>query len=117
VTFTDPEVGSVGLTEQQAGERLAWVLVGSTNVPSTSRGWIHKVGNEGLIKLIADADRGVLVGATAIGPAGGEVLGALSVAVHAQVPLHTPAVDNLRPPDLPPRHRRRPARTVVTHQD
>jgi len=89
VTFTDPEVGSVGLTEHQARERLASVLVGSTNVPSTSRGWIHKVGNEGLIKLIADADRGVLVGATAMGPAGGEVLGALSVAVHAQVPLDT----------------------------
>ncbi len=89
VTFTDPEVGSVGLTEQQARERLTSVLVGSTNVPSTSRGWIHKVGNEGLIKLIADADREVLVGATAMGPAGGEVLGALSVAVHAQVPLDT----------------------------
>jgi len=89
VTFTDPEVGSVGLTEQQARERLTSVLVGSTNVPKTARGWIHKVGNEGLIKLVADADRGVLVGATAMGPAGGEVLGALTVAVHAQVPLGT----------------------------
>ena len=87
VTFTDPEVGSVGLTEQQARERLTSVLVGSTNVPSTARGWIHKVGNEGLIKLVADADRGVLIGATAMGPTGGEVLGALTVAVHAQVPL------------------------------
>lgn len=89
VTYTDPEVGSVGLTEQQARERLTSVLVGSTNVPSTARGWIHKVGNEGLIKLIADTDRGVLVGATAMGPTGGEVLGALTVAVHAQVPLDT----------------------------
>ena len=89
VTFTDPEVGSVGLTEQQARERLTSVSVGSTNVPDTARGWIHKVGNEGLIKLIADADRGVLVGATAMGPTGGEVLGALTVAVHAQVPLDT----------------------------
>ncbi|MEO6142935.1 MAG: NAD(P)/FAD-dependent oxidoreductase [Dermatophilaceae bacterium] len=89
VTFTDPEVGSVGLTEQQARERFTSVLVGNTNVPSTARGWIHKVGNEGLIKLIADADHGVLVGATAMGPSGGEVLGALSVAVHAQVPLDT----------------------------
>ena len=89
VTFTDPEVGSVGLTEQQARDRFTSVLVGSTDVPSTARGWIHKVGNEGLIKLIADADRGVLVGATAMGPTGGEVLGALTVAVHAQVQLDT----------------------------
>ena len=89
VTFTDPEVGSVGLTEKQARERFASVRVGSTSVPSTARGWIHKVGNEGLIKLVADADHGVLVGATAMGPTGGEVLGALTVAVHAQVPLET----------------------------
>ena len=89
VTFTDPEVGSVGLSEKQARERFASVAVGSTSGPSTARGWIHKVGNEGLIKLVADADRGVLVGATSMGPAGGEVLGALTVAVHAQVPLET----------------------------
>ena len=38
---------------------------------------------------MADADRGVLVGATSMGPAGGEVLGALTLAVHAQVPLGT----------------------------
>ena len=89
VTFTDPEVGSVGLSEKQARERFASVAVGSTSVPSTARGWIHKVGNEGLIKLVADADRGVLVGATSMGPSGGEVLGALTLAVHAQVPLDT----------------------------
>jgi pyruvate/2-oxoglutarate dehydrogenase complex dihydrolipoamide dehydrogenase (E3) component len=35
---------------------------------------------------VADADRGVLVGATSAGPAGGEVLGVLAVAVHAEVP-------------------------------
>ena len=89
VTFSDPEVGSVGLTEQQARDQFASVSVGSTPVPNTARGWIHKVGNEGLIKLVADTDRAVLVGATAMGPTGGEVLGALTVAVHAQVPLDT----------------------------
>ena len=65
------------------------VGTGSASVPSTARGWIHKVGNEGLIKLVADSGRGVLVGATSMGPAGGEVLGSLTVAVHAQVPLAT----------------------------
>ena len=59
----------------------------STPVPSSTRGWIHKAGQRGFIKLVADADRGVLVGATSAGPAGGEVLGALAVAVHAQVPV------------------------------
>ncbi|HYI62296.1 MAG TPA: NAD(P)/FAD-dependent oxidoreductase [Acidimicrobiales bacterium] len=89
VTFTDPEVGSVGLSEAAAREQGIPVAVGSTPVPSTARGWIHKAGNEGLIKLVADTDRGVLVGATSAGPAGGEVLGLLVLAVHAQVPLAT----------------------------
>jgi pyruvate/2-oxoglutarate dehydrogenase complex dihydrolipoamide dehydrogenase (E3) component len=34
-------------------------------------------------------DRRVLVGATSAGPVGGEVLSALAVAVHAEVPLDT----------------------------
>lgn len=89
VTFTDPEVGAVGLTERQARESLADVRVGSTPIAKTSRGWIQGPGNEGLIKLVADGERQVLVGATAMSPAGGEVLGALSVAVHAAVPLAT----------------------------
>jgi len=87
VTFTDPEVGAVGLSEAQAIEAGVRVRTGIAQLPSSARGWIHKVGNEGFIKLVADADRGVLVGATSVGPSGGEVLGALAVAVHAQVPV------------------------------
>ena len=87
VTFTDPEIGSVGLTEAQARERGLAVRTGTTQLPSSARGWIHKAGNDGFIKLIEDSGRGVLVGATSAGPAGGEVLGALAVAVHAQVPI------------------------------
>lgn len=86
VTFTDPEVGSVGLTEARARDAGHRVRVGFAEVPSSARGWIHKAGNDGFVKLVEDADRGVLVGATSVGPAGGEVLGALAVAVHAEVP-------------------------------
>lgn len=89
VTFTDPEVGSVGLTESAAVAEGLSVRTAQTPIPSSSRGWIHKAGNEGFIKLIEDTDRGVLIGATSVGPAGGEVLGALSVAVHARVPVNT----------------------------
>jgi pyruvate/2-oxoglutarate dehydrogenase complex dihydrolipoamide dehydrogenase (E3) component len=89
VTFTDPEVGSVGLTEAQARQEGLRVRVGITQLPYSARGWIHKAGNDGLIKVVADADRSVLVGATSVGPAGGEMLGALAVAVRAGVPLDT----------------------------
>ena len=87
VTFTDPEIGSVGMTQAQATKAGINVLVGRTALPSTARGWIHGPGNDGLIKLIGDADRGVLVGGTTVGPSGGEMLSALVVAVHAAVPL------------------------------
>jgi pyruvate/2-oxoglutarate dehydrogenase complex dihydrolipoamide dehydrogenase (E3) component len=86
VTFTDPEVGAVGLTERQAVDAGVRVRTGVAQVPSSARGWIHKAGNRGVVKLVEDLDRGVLVGATSAGPAGGEVLGALAVAVHGEVP-------------------------------
>jgi hypothetical protein len=54
-----------------------------------SRGWIHGPGNDGFIKLIADTGTGILIGATSAGLAGGEVLDALAVAVHARVPVTT----------------------------
>jgi pyruvate/2-oxoglutarate dehydrogenase complex dihydrolipoamide dehydrogenase (E3) component len=89
VTFTDPEVGSVGITERAAREQGLRVRAGVAQVSRSARGWIHGVGNEGVIKLVEDADRGVLVGATSCGPWGGEVLAMLTLAVHAEVPVHT----------------------------
>jgi pyruvate/2-oxoglutarate dehydrogenase complex dihydrolipoamide dehydrogenase (E3) component len=87
VTFTDPEIGAVGLTEREAREAGLTVRTSVKQVPETARGWIHKAGNDGFIKLVEDCDRGVLAGATSAGPWGGEVLGALVVAVHAAVPV------------------------------
>ncbi|GAA2834520.1 NAD(P)/FAD-dependent oxidoreductase [Kitasatospora paracochleata] len=85
VTFTDPEVGAVGMTERQARAAGLRVRTGSAPIPSSARGWIHKAGNDGFVKLVEDADRGVLVGATSAGPAGGEMLYGLAVAVQAEV--------------------------------
>ncbi len=87
VTFTDPEVGSVGMTERQARDAGLSVRVGTTDLGSSTRGWIAHA--DGLVKLVEDADRGVLVGATSVGPTGGEVLSMLVTAVHAEVPTAT----------------------------
>jgi pyruvate/2-oxoglutarate dehydrogenase complex dihydrolipoamide dehydrogenase (E3) component len=87
VTFTDPEIGAVGLTEAQARDRGLAVRTGVAQIPESARGWIHKAGNDGFIKLVEDAERGVLVGATSAGPTGGEVLSALVVAIHGEVPV------------------------------
>ena len=86
VPFTDPDDGAVGLTDAAARQRGLRVCTGLARIPSSARGWIHRAGNEGLVKLVEDADTGVLVGATSMAPAGGEVLGALVVAVRTEVP-------------------------------
>ncbi len=49
VTFSDPEVGSVGLSEAQAKEAGMAIQVGRVRVGSSARGWIHKAGNQGFV--------------------------------------------------------------------
>jgi pyruvate/2-oxoglutarate dehydrogenase complex dihydrolipoamide dehydrogenase (E3) component len=86
VTFTDPEIGSVGLSEKDARDHGLEVRTGWSDLPSSARGFIHNGDNRGFIKLVEDVSRGVLVGATSAGPTGGEVLGFLALAVQAEVP-------------------------------
>ncbi len=86
-TFTDPEVGSVGLTEQAARDAGVNVATVVQNVAHTARGWLHGPGNEGVIKIVIDADRDVIVGATTVGPHGGEMISMLALAVHAEIPV------------------------------
>jgi pyruvate/2-oxoglutarate dehydrogenase complex dihydrolipoamide dehydrogenase (E3) component len=87
VTFTDPELGAVGMTEQQAREAGLRVRVGVAHVEKSARGWLHGPGTTGIVKVVEDADRGVLVGATVLAPYGGEVVGLLVTAVHGEVPV------------------------------
>ncbi len=88
VTFTDPEVASVGLSELAARERGLNVVTASTDPAETARGYIHDF-HGGTLKLIGDRDRGVLVGATMVTPRAGEILGELVLALRAGTPLRT----------------------------
>ena len=85
VTFTDPELGSVGLTASEAQNAGLDTVVVVKNLSATFRGWLHV--SDGIIKLVVDKANGTLVGATVVGPHGGEMLSMLSLAVHAGVPF------------------------------
>ena len=87
VTFTDPEVGAVGMSEADARAAGVDVVTTVKSLPASFRGWLHGPGNEGVIKLVVDRGAGVTVGATSVGPRGGEVLGLLSAAVYAKIPV------------------------------
>jgi pyruvate/2-oxoglutarate dehydrogenase complex dihydrolipoamide dehydrogenase (E3) component len=86
VTFTDPEIASVGLSEAAARAALRNVRTVSADSGNGTRGYINGPPG-GVIKLIADLDRGVLVGALVVGPRAGEMIAELTLAIRAEVAL------------------------------
>ena len=82
VVFTDPQVASVGTT---AGDGLVSAAHAIDSTPRTST--YERPKRPGFVKLVADPERRVLVGATAVGPEAGEWLGQITLAVRAEVPV------------------------------
>jgi len=88
VTFTDPEIASVGLSEAVARAKGIDVVVATADPAEAARGYIHDF-HDGAIKLVGDRKRGVLVGATLVTPRAGEIVGELVLAIKLQTPLTT----------------------------
>jgi pyruvate/2-oxoglutarate dehydrogenase complex dihydrolipoamide dehydrogenase (E3) component len=88
VTFTDPEIASVGLSEAAAREKGIDVVVASADPAETARGYIHDF-HRGALKLVGDRNRRVLIGATLVTPRAGEILGELVLAIKLGTPLPT----------------------------
>lgn len=86
VTFTDPEVGSVGMTESEARAAGHDVVVVLKQLPATFAGVVHWA-ERGIIKLVADRGSGTLVGGTVVGRQAGDMLGVINLAVHARIPM------------------------------
>jgi len=90
VTFTDPEVAGVGLTETQARASGLDVRVGLLPIAASDRGWLHGPGTEaGVVKLVADGQTDMLVGGSAMAPAAGEVIAFVGLAIRAGIPITT----------------------------
>jgi pyruvate/2-oxoglutarate dehydrogenase complex dihydrolipoamide dehydrogenase (E3) component len=88
VTFTDPEVASVGLSEAAARASGIDVIVAGADPAETARGYIHDF-HGGALKLVGDRERGVLIGATLVTPRAGEIVGELVLAIKLGTPLTT----------------------------
>jgi pyruvate/2-oxoglutarate dehydrogenase complex dihydrolipoamide dehydrogenase (E3) component len=88
VTFTDPEIASVGVSEAVARGRGIDVVVATTDPAETARGYIDDF-HGGALKLVGDRKRGVLIGATLVTPRAGEILGELVLAIKLGTPLKT----------------------------
>ncbi|MGB2952377.1 MAG: NAD(P)/FAD-dependent oxidoreductase [Gaiellaceae bacterium] len=79
-TFTDPQIASVGCTQEDG------LVVGRWTLPARASTY-ERPKRPGFLKLFADAERGVLVGAVAVGPEAGEWLQQLTLAIRAEVPV------------------------------
>src|SRR5512145_2032509 len=79
--FTDPQVPAVGDMEGDGVVTARYDIVGGRL--ST----YERPKRPGLVKLAADRERRVLVGAVAVGPEAGEWLGQLTLAVRAETPI------------------------------
>jgi pyruvate/2-oxoglutarate dehydrogenase complex dihydrolipoamide dehydrogenase (E3) component len=88
VTFTDPEIASVGLSEAAAHAAGIDVVVATADPAETARGSIHDF-HQGALKLVGDRQRGVLIGATLVTPRAGEIVGELVLAIKLGTPLDT----------------------------
>jgi dihydrolipoamide dehydrogenase len=87
VVFTDPQLATVGLTEQQARSQGIDVRVVGYGTGDVSGASVHGVGVCGTSQLVIDEDRRVVVGATFTGPGVGEMLHAATIAIAGEVPL------------------------------
>jgi pyruvate/2-oxoglutarate dehydrogenase complex dihydrolipoamide dehydrogenase (E3) component len=89
VTFTDPQVAAVGLTEEQALERRVDVRAVTYGTGDVAGAYTRGNGINGTSKLVVDASRGIVVGATFTGPDVQEILHSATIAIVSETPLET----------------------------
>lgn len=82
VAFTDPQVASVGRFEGDGLVSSTWKINATARASTYER-----PKRPGFVKLFADPDRRILVGAVAVGPEAGEWLGQITVAIRAEIPI------------------------------
>ena len=89
--FTEPQIASVGRMDGDGVVTAEWQLEGTPRLHT-----YEKPAKPGLVKVAADAERGVLVGAVAAGPESGEWLQQLTLAIRAEVPIDV-VLDTIQP--------------------
>jgi dihydrolipoamide dehydrogenase len=87
VTFTDPQVAAVGLTEGQAREEGLNVRVVSVDTGGVAGAYTRGNDIHGTSQIVVDEDRRVIVGATFTGPDVQEIVHAATIAIVGEVTL------------------------------
>lgn len=87
-TFTDPEVASVGLLEDEAVARFGSrkIKVYTLALSNVDRA-ICEDRADGFVKIVAKGVRGKILGATVVAPRAGEMISELTLAMRHRIPL------------------------------
>jgi dihydrolipoamide dehydrogenase len=85
-TYTEPQIGSVGLTEAQAKEKGLAIKVGKFPFSANSKASIINA-HEGFVKVVTDAKYGELLGVHIIGPSATELIAEAVVAMELEATL------------------------------
>jgi dihydrolipoamide dehydrogenase len=83
VTFTDPEIASVGLTEEQARQEGCKVGIGTYDIGYLGKALVESE-DIGLVKLVADVRSGEILGGHIVAPAAGEMIHEIVAAMTAR---------------------------------
>jgi len=78
--FTDPEIGTVGLTETAAREEGFEPAVGEMPLRASGRA-LTLNEREGFVRVVADAETGFLLGAQVVGPEASELVAEATLAI------------------------------------
>jgi pyruvate/2-oxoglutarate dehydrogenase complex dihydrolipoamide dehydrogenase (E3) component len=88
VTFTDPEIAAVGITsEDEARSQGIRVATSTIKLASIARSYTYERDPRGAFGVLVDSDRGVLIGAWAVGPLAGEWIHQAVLAVRAEISI------------------------------
>lgn len=87
-TYTDPGIGSVGLTEAQARAQGYCVKIGKFPFAGNSRASILD-SHGGFVKVVADEKFGEILGVHIIGPEGFELIAEVVAAMEAEATVET----------------------------
>jgi dihydrolipoamide dehydrogenase len=80
IIFTDPEIASVGITEQQAKEKGTAVKVGK--FPFAALGRAASIRETaGFVKVVSDANTGIVLGITICGPSASDLISEAALAL------------------------------------
>lgn len=97
--FTDPEIGSVGLTEEEAKNKNMDIRINKFDFRALGMARILDE-TEGFIKTISDKKTGEILGASIIGPRATELIGILTLAIQSRLRVRQVADTILAHPTL-----------------